>query len=142
MRKMTLAAVAAVTAIGAVGVAQAVTPTTAIKASVSPSKKGTKTKPANVKLSVELITPADCWRARFRHALDRRALRQEPRVQRQALKTCTASQVQADNTKCPTGSKVGSGKSATGIALGLTENLTVTAYNGPGGNKLELLVDG
>ena len=28
------------------------------------------------------------------------------------------------------------------MALGLTENLTVTAYNGPGGNKLELLVDG
>jgi hypothetical protein len=49
--------------------------------------------------------------------------------------------VQADNTKCPRNSKVGSG-SATGTALGLTENLTVTAYNGPAGNKLELLVDG
>ena len=49
--------------------------------------------------------------------------------------------MQADDTRCPKGSKVGSG-SATGIALGLTENLTVTAYNGPGGNKLELLVDG
>ena len=47
----------------------------------------------------------------------------------------------ADNTKCPKGSKVGTGKAA-GTALGLTENLTVTAYNGPGGNKLELLVDG
>ena len=30
----------------------------------------------------------------------------------------------------------------TGVALGLTENLTVTAYNGPAGNKLELHVDG
>jgi hypothetical protein len=57
------------------------------------------------------------------------------------LKSCSSTQVQTNDTKCPKGSKVGSG-SATGMALGLTENLTVTAYNGPSGNKLELLVDG
>jgi hypothetical protein len=57
------------------------------------------------------------------------------------LKSCSQSQVQTDETKCPKGSRVGSG-TATGSALGLTENLTVTAYNGPGGTKIELLVDG
>jgi hypothetical protein len=49
--------------------------------------------------------------------------------------------VQSDDTKCPKGSRVGSG-TAIGTALGLTENLTVTAYNGPRGAKIELLVDG
>jgi hypothetical protein len=141
MRKLTLTAAAAVTAIGAVGVAQAVTPTTAMKASVSPTKKGTAKKPANVKLSVELITqpaagdPAFATRSTVVH-FDKNL-----KFGGKYLKSCSASQVQADNTKCPKGSKVGTG-SATGTALGLTENLTVTAYNGPTGNKLELLVDG
>ncbi len=141
MRKMTLAAVAAVTAIGAVGVAQAVTPTTAIKASVSPSKKGTTTKPANVKLSVELITQPTAGEPAFATRSTVVHFDKNLKFGSKYLKACTASQVQADNTRCPSGSKVGSG-SATGSALGLTENLTVTAYNGPGGNKLELLVDG
>jgi hypothetical protein len=141
MRKLTLAAIAAVSVIGAVGVAQAVTPTTALKASVTPSKKGTTKKPANVKLSVELITqpaagdPAFATRSTVVH-FDKNL-----KFGSKYLKSCTASQVQTDDTKCAKGSKVGSG-SATGSALGLTENLAVTAYNGPGGNKLELLVDG
>ena len=57
------------------------------------------------------------------------------------LKSCAKSTVQSDQTKCPSESKVGTGK-ATGVALGQTENLTVTAFNGPGGNKLELHVVG
>src|SRR5436190_5003737 len=141
MRKLTLAAIAAVSVIGAVGVAHAVTPTTALKASVTPSKKGTTKKPANVKLSVELITqpkpgePAFATRSTVVH-FDKTL-----KFGSKYLKTCSAAQVQADETKCPRGSKVGGG-SATGMALGLTEALTVKAYNGPGGNKLELLVDG
>jgi len=141
MRKLTLTAAAAVTAIGAVGVAQAVTPTTAIKASVSPTKKGTKKKPRNVKLNVELITtpapgdPAFATRSTVVH-FDKNI-----KFDGKHLKSCSQSQVQSDDTKCPKASRVGSG-SATGSALGLTENLTVTAYNGPRGNKIELLVDG
>lgn len=141
MRKMTLAAVAAVTAIGAVGAAQAVTPTTAMKASVSPSKKGTTKKPANVKLSVELITQPSAGDAAFATRSTVVHFDKNLKFGSKYLKACSSAQVQADNTRCPSGSKVGSG-SATGTALGLTENLTVTAYNGPGGNKLELLVDG
>jgi hypothetical protein len=141
MRKLTLTAAAAVTAIGAVGVAQAVTPTTALKASVSPTKKGTKKKPKNVKLNVELITqpapgdPAFATRSTVVH-FDKNI-----KFDGKHLKSCSQSQVQTDETKCPKGSRVGSG-TATGSALGLTENLTVTAYNGPRGTKIELLVDG
>jgi len=141
MRKLTITAAAAVTAIGAVGVAQAVTPTTAMKASVSPTKKGTKTHPANVKLSVELITQPNPNDPGFATKSNVVHFDKNLKFGGKYLKSCSATQVQSDNTKCPKGSKVGSG-SATGTALGLTEALTVTAYNGPTGNKLELLVDG
>jgi hypothetical protein len=141
MRKLTLAAITAVSVIGAVGVAQAVSPTTALKASVTPSKKGTTKKPANVKLSVELITQPAPGDGPFATRSTVVHFDKNLKFGTKFLKSCSAAQVQADNTKCAKGSKVGSG-SATGVALGLTENLTVTAYNGPGGNKLELLVDG
>jgi hypothetical protein len=141
MRKLILLAVAAVTAAGAVGVAQAVNPTTAMKASVSPSKKGTTKKPKNVKLNVELITTPSAGDAPFATKTTVVHFDKNLKFGGKNLKQCSQSQVQSDDTKCPKGSKVGSG-SASGVALGLTENLTVTAYNGPGGNKLELLVDG
>ena len=141
MRKLTLLAVAAVTALCAVGIAQAVTPTTTMKASVSPSKKGTAKKPANVKLNVELITQPTAGEPAFATRSTVVHFDKNLKFGGKNLKSCSSSQVQADDTKCPKGSKVGSG-SATGVALGLTENLTVTAYNGPTGNKLELLVDG
>jgi hypothetical protein len=43
--------------------------------------------------------------------------------------SCTESQVRTGGAACAK-AKVGSGK-ATGLALGLQENLTVRAYNGP-----------
>ena len=141
MRKLTLTAGVAAAAIGAVGVAQAVTPTTAMKASVSPTKHGTKKKPRNVKLNIKLITqpnpndPPFATRSTVVH-FDKNL-----KFGGKYLKTCSADKVRSNNTACPKGSKVGTG-SAVGTALGLAENLTVTAYNGPGGNKLELLVDG
>jgi hypothetical protein len=141
MRKLTLTAAAAITALGAVGIAQAVTPTTAMKASVSPSQKGTVKKPKNVKMSIELITQPNPGDPAFATRTTTVHFDKNLKFGGKYLKSCSASQVQADDTKCPKGSKVGSG-SATGMALGLTEALTVTAYNGPHGTKLELLVDG
>lgn len=142
MRKLTLMTVAAaITALSVVGIAQAVTPTTALKASVSPSKKGTTKKPKNVKLNIELITQPKADEPAFAASSTVVHFDKNLKFGGKYLKSCTAAQVQSDNTKCAKGSKVGSG-SATGTALGLTENLTVTAYNGPGGNKIELLVDG
>jgi opacity protein-like surface antigen len=141
MRKLTLTAAVAAAAIGAVGVAQAVQPTTALKASVSPSKKGTVKKPKNAKLSIQLITQPKPGDASFATKSTVVHFDKNLKFGGKYLKSCTAAQVQADNTACPKGSQVGTG-SATGTALGLAEQLTVTAYNGPGGNKLELLVDG
>jgi len=141
MRKLILMAVAAVTALCVVGIAQAVTPTTAMKASVSPTTKGTKTKPKNVKLNVELITQPKAGEPAFATSSTIVHFDKNIKFGGKNLKSCSAAQVASDDTKCPKGSKVGSG-SATGMALGLTENLTVTAYNGPKGTKLELLVDG
>jgi hypothetical protein len=55
--------------------------------------------------------------------------------------SCSIDQVKQDETACKKGSKVGSG-SATGEALGMTENLKVTAFDGPGTNKFFLHVVG
>jgi hypothetical protein len=143
MRKLTLTAGVAAAAIGAVGVAQAVTPTTALKASVSPSKKGTKKKPRNVKLSIELITNPSANDAPFATKSTTVHFDKNLKLGGKYLKTCSAQQVRLNDQKCPRGSRVGSGSaSATAAALGQTESLTVTAYNGPGGNKLELLLHG
>jgi hypothetical protein len=141
MRKLTFTAGVAAAAIGAVGVAQAVTPATSIKTSVSPTKHGTKKKPRNVKLNVELITQPGPNDGPFATKTTVVHFDKNLKLGGKYLKACSADKVRSNNTACPKGSKVGSG-SATGVALGLTENLTVTAYNGPRGNKLELLVDG
>jgi hypothetical protein len=141
MRKLTLTAGVAALAIGAVGAAQAVTPTTALKASVSPTKHGTKKKPRNVKLNIELITQPNPNDGPFATKSTVVHFDKNLKFGGKYVKTCSADKVRSNNTACPKGSKVGTG-SATGVALGLTENLTVTAYNGPGGNKIELLVDG
>ena len=108
MRKLTLTAGVAAAAIpGAVGVAQAVTPTTSLKASVSPSKNGTKKKPRNVKLSIELITQPSATDGPFAASDTIVHLGKELVFNGKALKTCSSSQVPADDTKCPKGSKVG-----------------------------------
>ena len=141
MRKLTLTAGVAALAIGAVGAAQAVTPTTALKTSVSPTKHGTKKKPRNVKLNIELITQPNPNDGPFATKTTVVHFDKNLKFGGKYSKTCSADKVSSNNTACPKGSKVGTG-SATGVALGLTENLTVTAYNGPRGNKIELLVDG
>ena len=51
------------------------------------------------------------------------------------FKTCSAAKVQASETSCPKGSKVGSG-SAVGTAIGQTSNLKVSAFNGPKGKLM------
>jgi hypothetical protein len=141
MRKLTLTAGVAALAIGAVGAPHAVTPTTSLKASVSPTKHGTKKKPRNVKLNIELITQPNPNDGPFATKSTVVHFDKNLKFGGKYVKTCSADKVRSNNTACPKGSKVGTG-SATGVALGLTENLTVTAYNGPGGNKIELLVSG
>jgi hypothetical protein len=142
MKKLAIAVTGALALAGiGAGISSAVNPDITISASMSPSKHGTKKKPKGTKLVVKLATTPTASDAPFAASDTIVHLGKELVFHGKALKTCSASQVQADDTKCPKGSKVGKGVAA-GTALGLTENLTVTAYNGPGGNKLELLVDG
>ena len=142
MKKLAIAVTGALALAGiGAGISSAVDPAITISASMSPTKHGTKKKPKVTKLVVKLATTPKDGDPAFAASDTIVHLGKQLSFNGKALKTCSASQVAADDTKCPKGSKVGSG-SATGMALGLTENLTVTAYNGPKGTKLELLVDG
>jgi len=142
MKKLAIAVTGALALAGiGAGVSSAVDPDISISATASPSKHGTKKKPKKTKLVVKLSTTPKPGDPAFAASDTIVHLGNELVFHGKALKTCSSSQVQSDDTKCAKGSKVGSGK-AVGVALGATENLTVTAYNGPGGNKLELLVDG
>jgi hypothetical protein len=142
MKKLAIAATGALALAGiGVGVSSAVTPTTTISAKVTPLAHGTKKKPKKAKLVVKLSTTPNPAEPAFAADTTVVHLAKELQFNGSALKTCSSSQVLSDNSKCPKGSRVGQGI-ASGSALGLTEPLTVKAYNGPGGNKLELLVDG
>ena|SRR5690349_12066338 len=142
MKKLAIAVTGALALAGiGAGISSAVDPAITISAKVSPTKHGTKKKPKATQLVVKLATTPGPNDAPFAASDTVVHLAKELSFNGKALKTCSSSQVQSDDTKCPKGSKVGKGVAA-GTALGLTENLTVTAYNGPGGNKLELLVDG
>jgi hypothetical protein len=140
MRKITMP-VAVVAICGLVAVpAFAVNADQGLSVSVTKTKAGTKTHPKGVKLKVTTTTtPKDTTPFATSSAtifFDRNL-----QFYGKYFKSCSAAQVQADETHCPAGSKVGSG-TAQGTALGATENLTITAFNGPSGNKIELHVVG
>jgi len=139
MRRVAFLATA-LAAVVAVGVAQAVDVDQGIIVKVSPSKKGTKKKPRNIKLSVETTTkPKDPNAPAF--ATTRAIIHFDKNLVfgGSKFKSCTKAQVQSNEANCPKGSKVGKG-TATGVALGQTTNLTITAFNGPKGKKIELHV--
>jgi hypothetical protein len=141
MRKIVLGAVAAATALVAVPAAHAVNATQSMDVSVSKLEAGTKARPTNVLLSVKLrTTPKDdqAFATKRTVVLLDKYLKFNPKF----FKSCSKATLDSRGpTACPKGSKIGSGK-AIGRALGQTENLTVTAFNGPGGNKIELYVQG
>jgi hypothetical protein len=142
MKKLAIAVTGAfaLAGIGA-GITSAVNPDITVQASINPIAHGSKKKPKKTKLVVKLRTTPNPAEPAFAASDTIVHLGNELQFNGNAFKTCASSQVLADDTKCPKGSKVGKGIAA-GTALGLTENLTVTAYNGPGGNTLLLLVDG
>jgi hypothetical protein len=140
MRKLGLLAAVMAISVGVVGVAQAVDAQHKLVIKTTPTKAGTKTKPANLKLFTDLITIPAPNDPPFATKTAVVSFDKNLVFNTSAVKSCSKSQVQSNESQCPAGSKVGSGK-ATGNALGQTENLTVTAYNG-GNNKLELHVVG
>jgi hypothetical protein len=142
MKKLAIAVTGALALAGiGAGISSAVDPDLSITATINPIAHGSKKHPKKTKLVVKLATTPKAGEPAFAASDTIVHLGKELAFHGNAFKTCSSSQILADDTKCPKGSKVGKGLAA-GTALGLTENLTVKAYNGPGGNKLELLVDG
>jgi hypothetical protein len=140
MRKFALlAALAAVAVFGVVGVSSAINGKAGLKIKVTPTAHGTKAKPKNITLFTDITTTPAADDQPFATKTTVVHLDKNLVFNGASMKSCTQAQVQQGS--CSAAAKVGSGK-ATGVALGQTENLTVTAFNGPGGNKLELHVVG
>jgi hypothetical protein len=145
---LTLSAAAALVAAVAVPVAIAASTTgtshgTVLTASASPSKSGTKRKPKAVKIHT-LFTSQPPAQGQPAYATTRTIVHLPKGLifNGAKFKECSADTLNASGpTACPTASKVGSG-SAQGNALGQTENLTVTAFNGAKGKQLLLYVQG
>ena len=143
MRKFMLLAVASLAAVlGVVGIASAVNPEQSLIVKTTNTKAGTEAKPKSVgKLNVETPTkPAEGEAGTF--ATKTAVISFDKNIVFGASKfpACSLTQVEKDETKCKTGSKVGSG-SATAVFSGQTINLTVKAYNGNAkGTKIYLLV--
>jgi hypothetical protein len=141
VRKFATAAVLAVAATAvAVAPAHAVNATQGLDVKLSPTKAGTKDKPKATKITVTTTTtPNDTTPFGTTQAViyfDKNIVFNGAK-----FKSCTAAKVQASESSCPSGSKVGTG-SAVGVALGQTANLKVTAFNGPSGKSLLLHVVG
>jgi len=141
-KKLTLVVIAALALAGiGAAVSFAVNPDLTMSASISPTKHGTKKKAKKTKLVVKLTTEGTAAEPNGSFAAKTTVvhLPKELQFNGKAFPTCSNAQVTSDDSKCPAKSKVGSG-TATGNALNIDEHLKVTAYNGPGGNKLELLL--
>jgi len=138
MRKVALLAVIA--AVPMVGIAHAVTVDQTIDVTVSPSKAGTKAKPAGVKLKVDIKTKKKVESETFATKTAVIYFDKNLVFNSKLFKNCTAATVQANEAGCPGGSKVGTG-TAQGEALGQIQKLKVSAFNGPG-NTLNLHVTG
>jgi hypothetical protein len=147
MRKVALFCAALVAgAFGVTAVASAIQGQQGVSVSLTSNRAGTKAKPRSVgKLTVTTSTsvvpgePAWAATAATIH-FDKNLVFNSSK-----FPTCSQTQVQQDDTKCPKGSKVGSGAAVATLFLGgagspVSPAPKVTAYNGSGG-KLYLLVN-
>ncbi len=142
MRRTVLTSIAAFTALAVAATpAMAMNSKQSLKASVSPNKAGTSKSPKNVALTVNPSVAFDPSDAPFATKTATIYLDKNLVFNTTKFKSCAAGVVLTNEASCAKGSKVGTGK-ASGLALGLTENLTVTGYNAPKGKGLNLLVVG
>lgn len=114
-----------------------------LKVELTPSKAGTKKKPKAASINVIVTSTASSDEPPYavKHATIYfgKGVNFNP----SAVPTCTEDILNAQGTSgCPAKSKVGSGSVvAYAPALGVTENLTVTAFNGPN-QTLNLFLEG
>lgn len=138
MRKFALLAVASMLALGvAAAVAYAATVQT-VEGKVTPSKAGTPKKPKGASLTV---TPSTKNEDGSQPPVIKQAVLKFPKewvFYGAGFPQCSKETLEASGPAgCKSGSKVGSGKAT--AQVGTTEiPATITAFNGPGGNKIEL----
>ena len=142
MRKCLLAAVAAlVAALAVAGAASAIQGTQGLKVTATNKKAGTKEKPKSLgKFVVTTTTAPAPTDPPFATSLAVIYFDKNIVFGGKKFKECKDTTGATIDTTCKS-AKVGSGTSQ-GVALGQTENLTVTAYNGPKGNSIYLHVRG
>jgi hypothetical protein len=123
------------------GLAQAVNSKQSVTVKLAHGKAGTAAKPKSVgaltvdmNVAVDPSDPAFATRSAVIH-FDKGLVFNSAK-----FPSCTTAQVLSRAAACKQ-AKVGSGK-AVGVALGLKQNLAVTAYNGPGGKTVLLHVNG
>jgi hypothetical protein len=141
MRKLALVTTLAV-ALSA-GLAQAVTPDQTMTIKTSPTKAGTKKKPRNVTLDVTTTTTPKANEPAFAVARAQISFDKNLVFNAKKFPSCAQDKVEDPaGAKCPAGSKIGGGsaKALVGGPGGQNADLSVTAYNGPGGDTLYLLV--
>jgi len=141
-KKLVLATAGAlILVLGTAGLAQAVQSGQTLNVKLAQGKAGTAAKPKSVgTLTVDMgvnVNPAD---APF--ATKSAVIHFDKNLVFNSAKfaSCTEAQARADAAACAK-AKIGSG-SATGVALGQTQKLSVKAYNGPGGKSILLHVVG
>jgi len=142
MRRIALVAAVGLASV-AVGTAAAVDVQQGIKIKVTPNTKPKKgAAPKKIKLFVETTTKKNNDKEEF--ATKKATIHFDKNVvfANSKYPSCNIDPAQAlDESSCPAASKVGSG-TGVGQALGQTENLTITAFDGPGANKFYLHVVG
>lgn len=139
MRKVALIVAVSAMAIGLTATAWAVNADQGLSVSVSPSKAGTKAKPKSVKLKITTTTtPKDATPFATTKAV--LYFDKNLKLGGSKFKSCTAAAIQADESTCPKGSKVGSGAAKAKSGNLNINGITVTAFNGPKGKSLLLHV--
>lgn len=141
MRRVALFAAVGLTSV-AVGSAVAANVDQGIDIRLTPSKaqkKGATVK--KFKLFVETTTKINDPNEKFATKKATIHFDKNLKFANSKYRSCSLSQVQQDDLKCPSASRVGKG-TASAEAIGQTENLTITAYDGPGANKFFLKVVG
>jgi hypothetical protein len=142
MRKVALFCAALVAgALGVTAVAMAIQGTQTISVSTTATRAGTKAKPRSVsQLTVVTATTPVAGEPPF--STGRAVIRFDKNLVFGSAKFpgCAKAVVEQDDSKCPAGSKVGTGSATASLSIGQVVHPTITAYNGPGGKHIFLLL--
>ena len=141
MRTFVLLASACALALAAAIPAFAVTTSNGVTGKISPSKGGSKKKPVGHTLFTEVRTTNDDGSQPPPVRTTILTYGKEFDFNGKAFKSCSKKLLDAMGpTACPKGSQVGTGSSDALLGTQKLSDIEVTAFNGPGGNKLELYV--